>query len=62
MRKFGKYLIAMLVVGAAAVILPGCQKPEGPMEKAGKSIDKAVEKTGESIERAGDKVKEATTK
>lgn len=62
MRKFGGFLVAMLAISVVALMLPGCQKPEGPMEKAGKSIDKAVEKTGDSIERAGDKIKDATSK
>jgi hypothetical protein len=38
--------------------LSGCTK-EGPVEKAGKKVDKAIEKTGEQIEKAGDKVKDA---
>jgi len=62
MTKFGNNVLAVLVLSAVAAMLPGCQKPEGPMEKAGKSIDKAVEKTGDSIERAGDKIKDATSK
>jgi hypothetical protein len=43
-------------------MLPGCQKPEGPLEKVGKSLDKAVERTGDSIERAGDKIKDDAKK
>lgn len=62
MTKFGNNVMAMLVISAVAVMLPGCQKPEGPMEKAGKSIDKAVERTGESIERAGDRIKDDAKK
>lgn len=58
----------MALLGVLA--LGGCQQ-EGPAEKAGKKIDKAVEKTGEKIEeatdkmgktmeKAGDKVQDAT--
>ena len=48
----------------AAVILLGltltaCEK-EGPAEKTGKEIDKAVKDLGQSVEKAGDSVKEAT--
>ena len=60
MSKFGNNVMAMLVMSAVAAMLLACQKPEGPLEKAGKAVDKAVEKTGESIERAGDKIKDAT--
>jgi hypothetical protein len=38
----------------------GCQK-EGPAEKAGKEVDKAVEKVGQQMERAGDSIKDAVT-
>jgi hypothetical protein len=62
MTKFGNNVMAMLVLSAVAAMLPGCQKPEGPMEKVGKSIDKAVERTGESIERAGDRIKDDAKK
>jgi hypothetical protein len=62
MTKFGNNVMAMLMISAVAAMLPGCQKPEGPLEKAGKSIDKAVERTGESIERAGDKIKDDAKK
>jgi hypothetical protein len=40
--KMGKSIIAALVLTALVVGLSGCQK-EGPMEKAGKKVDKAVE-------------------
>lgn len=60
MTKFGNNVLAVLVLGAVVAMLPGCQKPEGPLERAGKSLDNAVEKTGESMERAGDKIKDAT--
>lgn len=52
------------MLAAAAVVLGvtlmGCEKHEGPVERAGKSVDKAVEKAGEKIERAGDKIQDAT--
>jgi hypothetical protein len=38
---------SVLVMTAILAMLYGCQKPEGPAEKAGQKIDKAVEKTGE---------------
>jgi hypothetical protein len=39
--------------------LSACQK-EGPAEKTGKEIDKAVKDMGQSMEKAADSVKEAT--
>jgi len=59
-----------LIVCAAAAALIACQQ-EGPAEKAGKKVDKAVEKAGDKVDeaagkvgdalkQAGDKVKEAT--
>jgi len=68
MTKIGRGIIAALVLGLLANGVSGCTKKEGPMERAGKEIDKgaektgqqidkAIEKTGEKIEEAGDKVK-----
>lgn len=46
-------------VGAMLVgLMIGCQK-EGPAEKAGKEVDKAVEKVGQQMEKAGDDIKDA---
>ena len=68
MAKIGGGIIAALLLGILAAGVSGCTKKEGPMERAGKEIDKgtektgqkidkAIEKTGEKIEEAGDKVK-----
>ena len=40
--KYGKSIIALLAMIALIMGLSGCAK-EGPMEKAGKKVDKAVE-------------------
>ncbi len=55
-----------LTSGTAAVVttawfaaLAGCQEPEGPAEKAGQAIDKAVEKSGEKIEKTGENLQDA---
>jgi hypothetical protein len=42
MMKIGKSIIALLALIALIVGLAGCEK-EGPMEKAGKKVDKAIE-------------------
>lgn len=58
MTKIGRNVVAALVLGILVAGLSGCQKKEGPLERAGKEIDKAAEKTGEKIEKAGEKIKE----
>lgn len=51
-------LSAALFISALLVALPGCDSQEGPMEKAGKSVDNAVEKTGEQMEKAGEAIQD----
>jgi hypothetical protein len=51
---FGAFAAAMLLA-----LVPGCQQQEGPAEKAGKELDKAVEKVGQQIEKAGDAIQDA---
>jgi predicted small lipoprotein YifL len=58
MKKFVQSVISALMMIVLMVGLYGCTK-EGPLEKAGKKVDKAIEKTGEEIEKAGEKVKDA---
>ena len=59
MTKIGRSIIAALLLGTLIAGLSGCQKKEGPLERAGKEIDKAAEKTGEKINNAGEKLKDA---
>lgn len=59
MTKIGMGIITALLLGIMVAGMSGCQKKEGPMEQAGKEIDKAAEKTGEKIEKAGEKIKDA---
>jgi hypothetical protein len=59
MKKLGKSLMAALVMSALIGGLFCCQKKEGPVERAGKQIDKAVEKAGQQIEKAGEKIEDA---
>lgn len=66
MTKIGRSIIVALVLGALVAGLSGCKKKEGPAERAGKEIDKAVDKTGEEINKAvgkaGEKVEKAGEK
>jgi len=58
MKKFVQGFITALMMIVLLVGLSSCKK-EGPVEKAGKKVDKAIEKAGEQIEKAGDKVRDA---
>ncbi len=59
MMKFGRYATVMLAAGVLAAALSGCQKQEGPAERAGKAMDKATENAGKQIEKAGEKIQDA---
>ena len=59
MMKFEKYVATTFAMGILVAALSGCQKQEGPAERAGKQIDNAVDKTGQQIEKAGDKIEDA---
>ncbi len=58
MRKLGKSLMVAVVMSVLIVGLSCCKK-EGPAERAGKQVDKAVEKAGQQAEKAGDKIEDA---
>ena len=45
-----KRLAAALAAAAMLVTVAGCQK-EGPVERAGKEIDKAVDKTKDALKK-----------
>jgi hypothetical protein len=57
--KFGKCVMLATVAGALTMVLAGCPQKEGPAERAGKSVDKAVDKAGQQIEKAGERVQDA---
>lgn len=54
-----KTVVTLMFTGALLAGLSGCEKEEGPVERAGKDIDKAMEKTGEKIEEAGENIQDA---
>ena len=59
MIKLGKSVMAALVMSVLIAGVSGCQKKEGPVERAGKQIDKAIEKAGQQVEKAGEKIEDA---
>lgn len=52
-------VLAALAGAALLLTLGGCQKDEGPMERAGKEVDHAATKAGEKIEKAGTSIQDA---
>jgi len=64
--KFGQIVSAFLIMSAVFFALPGCQKKEGPLEKAGRDVDQAVENFAQpkagSAEQAGQAVDNAAEK
>ncbi|WP_153115826.1 hypothetical protein [Rhodocyclus tenuis] len=54
-----KALGAAMFASAVLLLASGCQKQEGPVERAGKQVDNAVTKSGEQIEKAGEAIKES---
>jgi hypothetical protein len=58
LKKFVQSVTTGLMMIVLMIGLSGCTK-EGPVEKAGKKIDKTIEKAGEQIEKAGEKVQDA---
>ena len=52
-----------VVAGVASCFLiaglSACEKQEGPAERAGKQVDKAVESVGKQVEKAGEKIQDA---
>jgi hypothetical protein len=59
MNGITKSVLAVVVLGVLSAGVSGCKKQEGPMERTGKEMDKAVEKAGEKIEKAGEKIKDS---
>lgn len=49
---------SVVILSSLLVALNGCEKQEGPMERAGKDADKTVEKVGEQVEKAGEKIQD----
>jgi hypothetical protein len=59
MMELRKTAIAAAVASALMLMLAGCEKQEGPAERAGKEADKAAEKVGQQIEKAGENIQDA---
>lgn len=51
-------IISVILLGSLLLMSAGCKK-EGPLEKAGKKIDKAIEETSDKLEEAGKEMQKA---
>lgn len=60
--KFKNTMGTAVVMTALLAALSGCQKQEGPAEKAGQKIDQAVEKSAEKIDQTTEKLGEKIEK
>lgn len=59
---FLKGIVSVIVVLVFVVAVSGCQKEEGPMEKAGKKVDEGIQATTDAAKKAGEKVSEGAEK
>ena len=59
MKLPGNTIRVMAVCALTLAAGPGCEREEGPAEKAGKAIDEALETSGNAVEKAGKKIDEA---
>lgn len=59
MTEFRKIAAMVMATGFLVMGVAGCQKEEGPAEKAGKAIDNAVQKAGKEIEKAGENIQKS---
>lgn len=58
-KKWLRTLVALCMIGVFFTAAAGCQKEEGPLEKAGKKMDESLEK---AKDKAGDIEKEVEKK
>ncbi|TGU75076.1 hypothetical protein E4633_06370 [Geomonas terrae] len=58
--NMSKGIVAVVVFGSLAGIC-GCRK-EGPAERAGRDVDRAVERVGIELGKAGDRMGEVVKK
>jgi hypothetical protein len=59
MSKIRNSIAAALAMSLLMVGLSACEKKEGPAERAGKAVDKAVDSAGQKLEKAGQDVQDA---
>ncbi len=58
MNRFSRNFAAGFATLLLLAALSACDTHEGPAERAGKNIDKALDNAGQHIERAGEKLQD----
>ena len=64
-NRYAEQVNRLLLLGLVVPLAFAChqnKEAEGPMERAGKKVDKAAEKTGEALETAAEKTGKAADK
>jgi hypothetical protein len=61
MTKIHGGIAVSLAIGVLIAGLSGCEKKEGPGERAGKQVDQAVQSAGQHLEKAGQQIQDAAT-
>ncbi len=56
MQRTSNKVRAVITLSVLMMALGGCKKEEGPAEKAGKEIDKAVSDAGKQLESIGKEI------
>lgn len=46
-------LLVVTMLGASSVAMIACERPKGPVEKAGEKLDKAVDKVSDAVDPKG---------
>ena len=59
MIRLGQSITVAVAVSALLAALYGCEKKEGPLERAGKEVDNAAANVGQKIEKAGENIQDA---
>ncbi len=59
MTKIRDSIVAGLAMSVFIFGLSACEKKEGPAERAGKEVDKAVGSAGQQLEKAGQQIQDA---
>ncbi|MBD3814970.1 MAG: hypothetical protein IE913_00605, partial [Halothiobacillus sp.] len=49
MKTIVKLIGIALAIGVCATAMTGCERKEGPAEKAGKAVDQGLDKAGQKI-------------
>lgn len=61
MNKSVKIFFTACAMGVLVLATTGCQKSEGPVERAGKQVDQAIDSAGQKLEKAGEKIQDAAS-